>query len=315
MDAELIDWLTMQYVWSIQNRGDWHFKAQAAMKDGNFGKFRRVTGNFINKIEMMEGRRLQGIEWAFVVLELWTYLGGKPELSLTDPGTLRDEYTRLVHKDSAPEPSVPMKRRKGDLFCIYGDAYTLKPANVCRQGLLYTEKEIDALEKLYRASIPLEKIATVMYRTGLGICEKMCLMGLLYRDADGNFACNQDVPATQPENATCNPCGEILLEVATHAESAACHLDRVANNLETIMKEKSMTAIATNPTVAIETRTIIFGYDAAGMSDEQLIDAIKKVEGQIAALKEVKTSSKKIAGNIKELEKQLDAIVAVLDAR
>lgn len=73
--------------------------------------------------------------------------------------------------------------------------------------------------------------------------------------------------------------------------------------------------IATNPNIAIETKTVIFGQDAATLSETDLINAIKKVEGQIATLKEVKTSSKKIAANIKELEDQLQAIVEVLDAR
>ena len=197
MDSELTDWLTTQCVWAIQSEGDWYHKAQAACNEGNFGKFRRLCGTFINRIERMQGEKLQGIGWAYVVLELWTQMGGAPDKALTDPGTLG---------------------------------------------------------------------------------------------------------------------GEIQIEIATHFESATCHLDRVATNLETIMKEKPM-SVTTNPNTAIETKTIIFGQDAASMSEGQLIDAIKKVEGQIAALKEVKTSSSKIAGNIKELEKQLDAIVAVLDAR
>lgn len=62
-------------------------------------------------------------------------------------------------------------------------------------------------------------------------------------------------------------------------------------------------------------KTVIFGQDASIMSDAQIIDAIKRVEAQIAALKEVKTTSKKIGKNIKELEKQLDVIVAVFDKR
>jgi predicted RNA-binding protein with PIN domain len=81
------------------------------------------------------------------------------------------------------------------------------------------------------------------------------------------------------------------------------------------MKENQAMSLITNPNVAIETKTVIFGQDANSMSEQQLIDAIRRVEGDISKLKEVKTSSKKIASNIKELEAQLNAIVAVLDAR
>lgn len=80
-------------------------------------------------------------------------------------------------------------------------------------------------------------------------------------------------------------------------------------------KEHTMSTMNTNPSAAIETKIVIFGQDAATMTEQQLIDAIKRVEGDIAKLKEVKTKSKKIAANIYDLETQLDAIVAVLDER
>lgn len=321
MNNERADVLTAQYVWTIQSEGDWYHRASQYAEQGEYGKFRRHTGNFINRVERQQGEKIQGIEWAFILLELWVGLGGHRADCLLDPGTLREQYLELLgQRDSAEKPSaaesevVLVKRRKGDLFAKYGEVYTFQVIDTSRRGHTYTPKEVEALRYAYKIGAPFSHLAINLKRTALGIVEKMALLGLLEKNHDGDFVCALDVPDDDRQNETCNPCGEILLEVAAHCDLAAGHLDRVAVALETIAKEKSMT-IATNPNTAIETRTIIFGQDAAAMSEQQLIDAIKKVEGQIAALKEVKTSSKKIAGNIKELEKQLDAIVAVLDAR
>lgn len=199
LSQDRIDEITAQYVWAIQSDSGWYHKATDAAKLGDYGKFRRHTGNFINRIARQQNEKISGVEWAYVLLELWAGLGCKREDCLKDPGTLQAHYEELlcVERDKRP-----------------------------------TEH----------------------------------------------------------------------------------HLDRVATNIETITKENPMT-ITVNPTAVIETKTVIFGQDAALMSEQELIDAIKRVEGKISSLKEVKTSSKKIAANIKELEKQLDAIVAVLDAR
>lgn len=319
MDSELTDRLTTQYVWAIQSDADWYYAANDALKANVFGKFRRVTGNAINRIERMQGEKLQGIEWAFVVLELWKQGGGSPFAALSDPGTLTREYERLVYGcESERQPYIPSPtefvRRKGDLFGIYGDVYTYRDHAIERQSKTYTEAEMTFMRKSYENGSNFKSIAISMHRTALGVCEKMRLMGLLERNSEGNFVCAKDVPKTPRENTTSNPCGEILIEVATHCELAAGHLDRVAEQLEIMNKEKPM-SIVTNPNVAIETKVIVFGQDATSLSEQQLIDAIKRIEGDIAKLKEVKTKSKKIASNIAELEASLAKIVEILDAR
>lgn len=199
LSQDRIDEITAQYVWAIQSDSGWYHKATDAAKLGDYGKFRRHTGNFINRIARQQNENISGVEWAYVLLELWAGLGCKREDCFKDPGTLQAHYEELL--------------------CVE--------------------------------------------------CDK---------------------------------------------RPTEHHLDRVATNIETITKENPMT-IATNQNVAIETKTIIFGMDAANMSEQQLIDAIKRVEGDIAKLKEVKTKSKKIAANIAELENNLAQIVAVLDAR
>lgn len=102
-------------------------------------------------------------------------------------------------------------------------------------------------------------------------------------------------------------------EIDDHIQAAQEAFSRVATALaSTTEKEHTMN---TNPNTPIETKTIIFGRDAAELSEQDLIDAIKRVEGSIGKLREVKTSSKKITANIVQLEAQLAAIVDVLDAR
>lgn len=321
MDAELIDMLMTQYVWTIQNEGEWYRKAHIALCDDNFGKFRRYTGAEINKVEKRRGEKLQGIEWAFVVLELWKQMGGKEEMALTDPGTLLNEYTKLIEDNNEIPLQPAYVRRKGDLFGVYGEVYTFRDHAVEKQGRQYSEAEITFLRKSYENGSNFKSIAISMHRTGLGVCGKLSQMGLIERNYAGDYVCLVDV--LKPE--TTNPCSEIVLgesqpctlphEIEEHITCAAGHLDRVATALETIVKEKETMTIIANQNVAIETKTIIFGMDAANMSEQQLIDAIKRVEGDIAKLKEVKTKSKKIAANIAELENNLAQIVAVLDAR
>ena len=71
----------------------------------------------------------------------------------------------------------------------------------------------------------------------------------------------------------------------------------------------------TQTTVAFETKHYVYGMDVANMSAGQLIDAIKKLEAEIADLKGVKAKSEHIKKRIAELEGMLVKIVEVLDAK
>ena len=84
------------------------------------------------------------------------------------------------------------------------------------------------------------------------------------------------------------------------------------------MNDNYTTGKITNPVKmapAFETKNYIFGNDVEHMSEEALIQAIKRVEKQITDLKAVKTKSTKIAANIAKLQDQLASIVAELDKR
>lgn len=68
-------------------------------------------------------------------------------------------------------------------------------------------------------------------------------------------------------------------------------------------------------TTAFETRHFVYGLDVANMSAGQLIDAIKRIEAEIADLKGVKAKSEHLKKRITELEGMLAKVVEVLDAK
>ena len=310
MSPELVDRLTAQYVWAIQSDGVWYQKTRPTVDSGDFGKFRRTTGNYIHSIEIAQQEKLDSKSWAFVVLELWEQAGGDGKKALDSPGTLGFEFMELLDGKAGAAPSeepkgAPLKpafvRRKGEVFASCSDACSFSPKLHDRRGYAWSHSEIEHLRKEYQRGSSMEEIATSLRRTGLGICERMRVLGLIRKSAAGHYLCSIDVPAPAPKNADSNPCGEIAFTQEYEA---------------TFTQEKPMTTmIQTNPNVAIETRTIVFGRDAATLSDNELIDAIKRIEGDIAKLGEVKTESKKIKSNIKELKDQLSKIVEILDAR
>ena len=67
--------------------------------------------------------------------------------------------------------------------------------------------------------------------------------------------------------------------------------------------------------VAFETRHYVYGMDVANMTSGQLIEAIKKLEAEIADLKGVKAKSEHIKKRIAELDGMLAKVVEVLDAK
>lgn len=102
-----------------------------------------------------------------------------------------------------------------------------------------------------------------------------------------------DTPESQ------NPCAEIIL-----GQPQPCVLAPEPEKEEPMYN-----------TVEIKTITYINNADVTKLTDEQLIDAIKTIENEIAALKAVKTKSTKITAKITEAQDTLAKVVAVLDGR
>lgn len=63
------------------------------------------------------------------------------------------------------------------------------------------------------------------------------------------------------------------------------------------------------------TISYVYGKPVNSMVEGELIEAIKKIEGEIADLKSIKVKSTKITANIAELQAALASVVAALDAK
>ena len=64
-----------------------------------------------------------------------------------------------------------------------------------------------------------------------------------------------------------------------------------------------------------KTINYVFGTDIKTMSEGDLIQSIRKVEGEISTLKQINTKSKRISAEIEELTQSIEKIVEELDAR
>jgi hypothetical protein len=324
MGTEIREEICAQYIWEIENDGYWYHKVKHVT---DFNTFRRITGNYISAIQKSEGAiRLTLIEWAYIVFHLWTVsLTHDPYKCANDTGRFRDEYIRLLMQH---DPGI---------IGITNELRSINPKDTSNQGLAYQPREKEQLFQMFEHGTPIPEIAKSAKRTTWAIISQLINTG--YLEEKGPCL----VRKTPIEKWTESEITEIKTpskaERITAMTQSALH--QITNNLkwasddmtdavayafaalnstsptQTISKEQTMSIVTINVdnTIAIDTKTVIFGQDASIMSDAQIIDAIKRVEAQIAALKEVKTTSKKIGKNIKELEKQLDVIVAVFDKR
>lgn len=88
------------------------------------------------------------------------------------------------------------------------------------------------------------------------------------------------------------------------------------NNFPINKDEPTMNPTTANSaTIPFETKHYVYGRLLETMQQNELIDAIKQIEAEIADLKAVKTKSTTIAAKVKELEEMLAKVVGVLDAR
>jgi len=69
------------------------------------------------------------------------------------------------------------------------------------------------------------------------------------------------------------------------------------------------------PSDIISTKTIVFGTDAADMSDDQVFDSIRRVEMEIKNLILVDNKPQKLIDRIAEMRLQVAQLVKYVDAR
>lgn len=70
-----------------------------------------------------------------------------------------------------------------------------------------------------------------------------------------------------------------------------------------------------NGAPAIETKIFIFGVDASTMSDDQIVDRIFDIEGQIETLESMKNKPKKLTAKIEAMKADIKALVEYVDSR
>lgn len=291
------EFLTEQYVWGIQNEGAWYNKVCDTPSKGDYGTFRRITGNYIHTLmvrlkrlskDLAQDPELSGVEWAFVRYILWVGLGGTAK-------TIERHDQELL---GFAEIEAPVKL---EVFATYGEAYT-SVREAPRAGKFWSDREEEDLLHMLDARMPLQEICEKLGRTSLGVCERGVNLGVLKRTVESDFVfAKPQIRLKSPDT----------IQVSNNEVNQSTLMENEEMSYPTI----TATAMSMPPQKAFETKVIIFGRDAANMTEQELINAIKQVEGEIARLKEVKTKSKKIAANIADLESQLASIVEVLDAR
>jgi hypothetical protein len=291
------EFLTEQYVWGIQNEGTWYNAVCNTPSNGAYGPFRRITGDYIHTLmaklksvrkDLAQDPELSGAEWAFVRYILWVDLGGTAK-------TMDERDQELLGFE---EIEAPVKL---EVFATCGEARTL----VCeapRAGKIWEEQEKEDLYDMLCARMPLQEICVKLARTSLAICERGVLIGVLKKTVEADYV------FVKPRIRLKSP---DTIQVSNNEVNQTTFTENEEMNYPTA----NVNTTSMPPQKAFETKVIIFGRDAANMTEQELINAIKQVEGEIARLKEVKTKSKKIAANIADLESQLASIVEVLDAR
>ena len=223
--------------------------------------------------------------------------------------------------------------------------------NASRKGWQYSNEEIAFIRTCYMRGIHPSWIAYVIRRTYSGVLERMEMLKLLKRNNDARHYVKKYIPrdvtiekwdeetgqamynalfnvselplTTEVDYQNATPTA-IAVPAAPSAliseERAAEIITQTAQNiqrklLETFNATLKEQIMAYNPNVntPIETVTFVYGVNLADMNGESLIEAIKRVEGEIEKLDRVKTKSVAISLRKTALEANLQKIVAALD--
>lgn len=298
MDKERKALIEEQVLLTLENDGDLYRRVTNYCRDGKFAKFVYFAAIAADRAAP-RSIKMTVDERNYVVLELWDRWAGNTYIEGGDEKCF-ESYRDSACKAFKLKAVVPSKNSSADaaITAYYEDRNRtsragtefdtsfMKEPQISRpnQGKIWNEEEEEMLRRAYHLNVSLKEMCRDLGRTPYGIVARLELLGLIVKDARTN----------------------------TYYRSVAA---KPTQSPQTTTKESIMAAINTNETTAFETKQIIFGQDATKMSEDDLIQAIKRVEGDIAKLKEVKTTSKKIAANIAAHEEQLAQIVAVLDAR
>ncbi len=144
-------------------------------------------------------------------------------------------------------------------------------------GKAWTEFDYAELKTLYKQGYSLSSMCTALERSATGIIIKLCHLKLI---AFNNKTMEYEV-LVAPDINFFTPQPQ-----------------------EPIMTTKT-----------IETKTFITGVDAANQSDAQIFDIIANIEKSIEKLQNIKNKPKKLIAVIEQKQKDIDDLVAFVDAR
>lgn len=120
---------------------------------------------------------------------------------------------------------------------------------------------------------------------------------------------------------------EALARPAVGVITKLCHLKLIAFNALTMKYEVQIApdtkffqpqpqeSIMNNSTPVIQTKTFITGVDAENQTDAQIFDIIANIEKNIEKLSAIKNKPKKLLAVIEQRQKDIDDLVAFVDAR
>lgn len=101
----------------------------------------------------------------------------------------------------------------------------------------------------------------------------------------------------------------LIQEIIEHTENALSHFCALKNSLS----ESKETEMTTN-TKPFETINYVYGNDVSKMSEEDLLNAIRKAEKDLAEYDNIKTLSKKVEQRKAEIQEAISKMVEILDA-
>ena len=144
-----------------------------------------------------------------------------------------------------------------------------------RRGMTWTTDELNHLDEMYLAGCDLRAMTTALERPVDGVMAKLAHLGRCVYSGTGR--------------------------IYYHAKPNS----RTNTTEETTMEKNA----------PIETKTFIFGADAANMTDAQIFTQIGKIEREIATLDQIQHKPKKLSARIEELRADVVKLAEYVDAR
>lgn len=153
------------------------------------------------------------------------------------------------------------------------------------KGKPWTVEDISVINEMFDRGQALPALCYKVYRTPVGVLAQLRKSGRLVQD-----------PVTY----------QYFVNDPNWTDCTAARADKQATkiNEETIMNNAN-----------IETKVFIQGKDASGLSDNQIFQAIAKLEVEMASLEKIKNKPKKLQAVLEAMQADIEKLVEYVDAR